>query len=356
MRLRALPTLALGLMGACSSSEGPAGDGVTSDENPCTFTNPVADGQDPWVVRHDGYYHLVESQGGGITVYRSKKLTDLKRDPVQVWESPDTGWNRANVWAPELHLIDGRWYIYYAAGRAGPPYIHQRSGVLQSAGSDPRGLYTDLGMLRTVDDLDSSDPATWAIDLTVERIGGRLYAVWSGWEENRDTDRTPQHLYIAEMSNPWMISSDRVRISSPVESWELGTALDLNEGPQFLRHDDDLFIIYSSRESWLPDYRLGQLRLAASDADPMDPGSWIKTGPVFTRAPGVHGPGHNGFAKSPDGTEDWIVYHAKRDTTPGWDRVIRMQPFGWNADGSPDFGEPVPSGRPIPVPSGQPCG
>lgn len=180
--------------------------------------------------------------------------------------------------------------------------------------------------------------------------------MWSGWEENRDTDRTPQHLYIAEMSNPWTISGDRVRISSPVESWELGTALDLNEGPQFLRHDDELFIIYSTRESWLPDYRLGQLRLAGPGADPMDPESWIKTGPVFTRAPGVHGPGHNGFAKSPDGTEDWIVYHAKRDTTPGWDRVIRVQPFGWNADGSPDFGEPVPSGQPIPAPSGQPCG
>lgn len=263
MRLRALPTLALGLVAACSSGEGPAGDAVTPDEDPCTFTNPVADGQDPWVVRHDGYYHLVESRGGGITVYRSEKLTDLKRDPVQVWESPDTGWNRTNVWAPELHLIDGRWYIYYAAGRAGPPYVHQRSGVLQSTGSDPRGPYTDLGMLRTVDDLRSSDPVTWAIDLTVERIGGRLYAVWSGWEENRDTDRTQQHLYIAEMANPWTISGDRVRISSPVESWELGTALDLNEGPQFLRHDDELFIIYSTRESWLPDYRLGQLRLAA---------------------------------------------------------------------------------------------
>lgn len=339
------------LQGACSSTEVVPEDGG----DPCTFTNPVARGQDPWVVRHDGAYYLVESGAGGIQVYRSPDLTTPKQNPVTVWTAPITGWNRSHIWAPELHFIDGRWYIYYAAGEAGPPFIHQRSGVLRSADDDPQGDYEDLGMLRTVDDLDGAGENTWAIDLTVERIDGQLYAVWSGWEENRDTDRTPQHLYIARMSDPWTISSDRVRISSPVESWEVGTELSLNEGPEFLRHDSDLFIIYSTRESWLPDYRLGQLRLAGPGADPMDPASWVKTGPVFTRAADVYGPGHASFTTSPDGTQDWIVYHAKIDTAPGWNRAIRMQPFGWRGDGSPDFGQPVPNGASLPLPSGQVC-
>lgn len=322
-------------------------------EDPCEFTNPVAGGQDPWVVEHEGVYHLVESRDNAIWVTRSEDLTAPKRSSIKVWQPSSTGWNRSHIWAPELHFIDGRWYIYYAAGEAGPPFIHQRSGVLQSVGSDPQGDYVDLGMLRIVDDLETDTVNTWAIDLTVTRIDGQLYAVWSGWEENRDTDRTPQHLYIATMSDPATISSDRVRISSPVETWEQGTELDLNEGPEFLWHGEDLFIIYSTRESWLPDYRLGQLRLASPDADPMDPASWIKSGPVFTWTETVYGPGHASFTTSPDGTEDWIVYHAKVSTEPGWDRVIRMQPFGWAADGSPDFGEPVPAGVPIPVPSGQ---
>lgn len=347
--------LTLAILG-CAALVGCASNVSQSDAlaGVCTFTNPIGPGQDPWVALHEGAYHLIESREGGIWIYQSPSLTDPKRNGIRVWQAPDTGWNRATLWAPELQQVDGRWYIYYAAGRSGPPFIHQRSGVLRSTGDDPRGPYVDQGMLYTGDDIETGLDPKWAIDLTVGRIGGDLYAIWSGWEENRDTDRTPQHLYIARMSNPWTIESNRVKISSPVESWERGTELDLNEGPQLLQRGADVFIIYSTRESWLPDYRLGQLRLEPG-ADPMVPASWEKSGPVFTRTDSVFGPGHNGFTRSPDGTQDWIVYHAKTSTEPGWDRVIRMQPFGWNADGSPDFGEPVRSGVPIPVPSGQTC-
>jgi len=39
---------------------------------------------------------------------------------------------------------------------------------------------------------------------------------------------------------------------------------------------------------------------------------------VFQRSNtnGVYGPGHNGFFKSPDGTEDWIVYQANASPEP----------------------------------------
>jgi len=344
------------LLGACSGARdeddrelGPTGP------SPCTFANPIASGQDPWVFRHGGAYYLVESRGREIWVYRAEKLPEIKfGSGVRVWRAPDAGWNRDHVWAPEMHLIDGRWYIYYTAGSAGPPYIHQRSGVLESTGDDPQGSYVDRGMLDTRDDVSRPGENVWAIDLTVTRQNGQLYAVWSGWEENRASDRTPQHLYIARMSNPWTISSNRVQISSPAESWEDGVELDLQEGPQFLRRNDQLFIIYSTRESWLRFYRLGQLRLRSPTADLMSPGSWIKSGPVFQEAGNVYGTGHASFTTSPDGKEDWIVYHAKSLPTSGWnDRRIHMQKFTWNADGSPSFGTPVPSGQPTAAPSGQ---
>jgi GH43 family beta-xylosidase len=304
-------------------------------------------------VRQDSVYYLVQSDGKAIWVYRSTRLTEVASStPVKVWTAPDTAWNRSNVWAPELHFFDGHWYIYYAAGVSGPPYLYQRAGVLQSVGTDPQGAYVDKGMLYTGDDVVSGSNTVWAIDLTVERLNGQLYAVWSGWKTNNvTTDRTPQHLYIATMSDPWTISSNRVELSSPTATWELGTELDLQEGPEFLEHAGAVFIIYSTRESWLPDYKLGQLRLTGTD--PLSPASWVKSGPVFTGTGSVYGVGHASFTTSPDGSEDWIVYHSKRDPSPGWDRVIRMQKFGWKADGSPDFGTPVPPGQSLPMPSGQ---
>ncbi len=319
----------------------------------CTFVNPIGPGADPWIVRHEGAYYSVEAGERGIDVYKSDELTAPRRNGARIWTAPAAGWNSTNVWAPELHFLEGRWYVYYAAGSSGPPYVAQRSGVLRSVGPDPQGRYEDLGRLDTGGDVATRADDVWAIDLTVGRVNGQLYAVWSGWEANAATDRTPQHLYIATMSDPATISGARVRLSSPVEGWERGTELHLQEGPTFLRNGEHVFLVYSTRESWLPDYQLGQLRLASATADPLQPASWTKSGPVFARTATVFGVGHASFTTSPDGTESWIVYHAKSSTAPGWDRVIRMQPFAWNVDGSPSFGTPAPGGRALPQPSGQ---
>jgi GH43 family beta-xylosidase len=346
---RLIVAAALPFSAACS---GGGGGGTEPPPGPqCTFANPVAAGADPWVVKEGGTYYMVQSAENGIVVYRSTRLSQISSNGTRVWAAPDSGWNRTNVWAPELHHIDNRWYIYYAAGRAGPPYIHQRAGVLESVADDPLGPYVDRGMLYTGDDQAGGAPARWAIDLTVGRINGQLVAVWSGWENDAATDRTPQHLYAARMSSPTTISGNRVRISSPTEAWERGTELDLQEGPEVLQRNGQTFIIYSTRESWLPDYRLGQLKLVG--ADPLSAGSWSKSGPVFQSGEGVVGVGHASFTTSPSGTEDWIVYHAKTSTAPGWDRTIRMQTFTWNADGSPSFGIPAASGRQIALPAGE---
>jgi GH43 family beta-xylosidase len=359
---RLLLTSSAPLLAACSN---PA-TGPKSTPPPvfsCTFTNPVGTGADPWVVRRNGLYYLIQSEGNGIVVYKSDRLENLRATTgVRVWNAPASGWNHANVWAPELHYLDGKWYIYYAASPVeGGPFIYQRSGVLESVGDDPQGAYVDRGMLYTGNDVAADTGEVWAIDLTVDRVNGKLYAVWSGWTDNvpaagSQPDRKPQQLYIAQMSNPWTISSNRVQLSAPTAPWELGTELDLEEGPEFLQHGTDVYVVYSTRESWLPAYRLGQLRLASVTADPMNPANFTKSGPVFVGSGDAYGVGHASFTLSPDGTESWIVYHSKVSSSPGWDRAIRMQTFGWNADGSPNFGTPAQTTDKLHVPAGEPCG
>jgi GH43 family beta-xylosidase len=326
----------------------------STDGPSCTFTNPLVAGADPWVIRKDSAYYYIRSSNNRIWISTARTLTGVFTSaPSVVWSAPDTGWNRGNVWAPELHFIDGRWYIYYAAGKPGAPFTSQRAGVLQSEGSDAIGAYVDRGMLYTGDSVETGRGNRWAIDLTVARVRNRLYAVWSGWAENATTDKTPQQLYIAPMLNPWTIGANRVMLSAPDATWERGPELDLEEGPEFLQHNGDVFLVYSTRDSWLKEYALGQLHLRAPPADPLDPASWEKSGPVFVGTGAVHGVGHASFTTSPDASQDWIVYHSKRMTTPGWDRDIRMQRFTWSPTGTPLLGEPVRIGIRMARPAGE---
>ncbi len=346
---------------ACAHSTAAPTSAATpaADAAACAFTNPVLRGEDPSIVRRGGFYYLVQSRGARIVVAKAARLEDLGRARMTpVFTAPDTGWNHANIWAPELAYVDGHWYIYYAAAhRPGQPFTDQRSGVLRARTDDPTGEWEDMGQLATGNGPPGSGaPSVWAIDLTVGRVNGRLYAVWSGWERAAATDKTPQLLYIAPMANPWTIGGPRRVLSAPNAAWERGPELDLQEGPEFLEHGADTFLVYSTRDSWLPTYELGMLRYKGGGADPTDSASWAKsTGPVFASANGVIGVGHHTFTQSPDGRQDWLVYHAKVGREPGWNRVIRMQPYRWRADGMPEFGAPVADGQAVAAPSGE-CG
>ncbi|MGN8646602.1 family 43 glycosylhydrolase [Gracilibacillus sp. HCP3S3_G5_1] len=318
------------------------------------FENPIiGDGADPWIVSHtDGYYYYTHTTGNNITIWKSKTITGLQDAESKIVWTPEPGApNSAHIWAPEIHFINGKWYIYFAASDG--DMEKQRMHVLESETSDPFSDYsypegTTYGKLTTPSD-------KWAIDGTIWELDGQYYFAWSGWEGDVNVR---QDIYIAPMENPWTISGERVELSRPEYDWEKIGEPHVNEGPQFLQNDDgQLFLIYSASGSWTDDYKLGMLTFTGSN--PLDPGAWEKSPePVFEKDPnvGVYGPGHNGFFKSPDGTEDWIIYHAAKFQGSGWDRNIRMQKFTWNEDGTPNFGKPVATGTLLEVPSGEQSG
>jgi hypothetical protein len=98
----------------------------------------------------------------------------------------------------------------------------------------------------------------------------------------------------------------------------------------------------------------------AMNGDPMVPANWTQQqGALFARndATGVFGPGSNGFFKSPNGTEDWIVYHGKNTSEYTYDgRTTRAQKIQWNGDGTPNLGAPLAAGATQDNPSGDPGG
>jgi GH43 family beta-xylosidase len=118
-----------------------------------------------------------------------------------------------------------------------------------------------------------------------------------------------------------------------------------------------LFLTFSASGCWTDSYSLGLLSLK-DGGDPMAPADWSKSpAPVFSTVAqnGAYAPGHNGFFKSRDGRENWIIYHANSQSGQGCGdaRNPRMQQFTWNTDGSPDFGSPVKINTPIHKPGGE---
>ena len=321
-----------------------------------TFTNPLLpSGADPWSIYHDGYYYYTNTTGRNITIWKTNNIANIANAEKKiVWVPPPAGEYSKEIWAPEIHFLHGKWYVYFSADSG--KNIHHRVYVIENNSNDPlQGEWTMKGKLTTPDD-------KWSIDGSLFENNGQLYFIWSGWQGDVNGE---QDIYIAKMLNPWTITGKRTMISKPVFDWEKHGDLsnrddpphvNVNEGPEVLRHGNKLFLIYSVSGCWTDYYALGMSE-ADANADLMNAAVWKKHDqPVFKQTPsnGVYAPGHNSFFKSPDGKEDWILYHANNKPGQGCGgfRSPRAQPFTWNADGTPNFGTPVAEGVPVKIPSG----
>lgn len=312
-----------------------------------TFKNTLApiDTPDPSILYRNGYYYMTFTHNGtDIMIMKSRTLDFNQAERRVVWYPPIDTMYSANLWAPEIQYIQGKYYIYFAADNGNNE--NHRMYALESETDDPMGSYVFKGQIT-----DSTNK--WAIDGLALEHENRLYFVWSGWEGDLNIQ---QNTYIAPMSNPYTISGPRVLLSEPDLDWEkAGGPPFINEGQAILKKDGRLFIAYSGAGSWTPFYSIGLLALAPG-ADPLDASKWKKTEQPLMKMDGeagVYGPGHNTFVRSTDGTEDWIVYHATSGDADGWNnRKARAQRIEWQADGMPVFGAPLSLDTAIEVPSG----
>ncbi len=293
---------------------------------------------DPWIVRHDdtGCYSFIATapEFDRIELRQACRLNDLKlAEPKVLWRKKASGPMSANIWAPELHRIDGVWYIYFAAGEQDKAF-NIRMYALSNTHDDPaKGKWQEAGRVHS--HLDS-----FSLDATHFEHQGKHYTVWAQMDADRSYNSA---LWIAELETPTTIGERVGLLSEPLLDWErLGYKV--NEGAAFIAHGDRIFLFYSASAT---DHRYAMgLLWADKNADLLDPASWHKSPePIFSTNADLQrfGPGHNSFVMAEDGETPLMIYHARdyRDLqgTPLTDpnRHTRARVLHWDENGFPDL-------------------
>lgn len=311
------------------------------------YNNPIViQRADPCIYKHiDGYYYFTASVPAfdSIELRRAKKINDLQdSETVTVWRKHESGEMSQLIWAPEIHYINNKWYIYFAAAPdrtvTGITFNHKMYVIECEAENPLEGKWIEKGKIETGWD-------SFALDATTFSHNGKLYYVWAQ-EETEVEPESHSNIYIAEMENPWTLKSKAVLLSKPELDWETKLYW-VNEGPAVIKKNGKVFITYSASATD-ENYCMGMLT-ADENSNLLDSNSWVKsTEPVFKTSyeNKQYGPGHNSFTVSEDGKLDLLVYHSrnylelKGDPLSDPNRHARIEVIHWNDDGTPNFGVP----------------
>lgn len=272
----------------------------------------IAQRADPYIYRHtDGtcYFTASVPEYDRVVLRSADTLAGL-RDAREktLWTKHERGEQSMHVWAPEIHFIEGEWYIYYSAGDIADEW-EIRPYVLKCLGDDPmRDEWAEMGMIRAASD-DPFSFHSFSLDATIFKQKDDYYYIWA---EKTGVGKQISNLYIARMESPVKLATPQVLLTTPDYDWER-IGFWVNEGPDILEHGDKLFLTFSASETGI-DYCIGML-YADRDADILDPRSWRKLRyPVLKSdvEKGIYGPGHNCFVKADDGVTDLCIYHARQ--------------------------------------------
>ena len=262
---------------------------------------------DPYILRKDGFYYFTASVPAfdRIILRKAETLEGLAEAAEKtVWVKHEDGPMSCNIWAPEIHYVDGAWYIYFAAAQSGADeagrYNHRTYALVNNNADPTEGEFREAGKIRT-------GWESFTIDSTTVEFEGKRYFLWA----QRDfTIPGNSNLYIAEMKNPLELRLPAVRLSIPEYDWECQGYL-VNEGPGCLLHNGNLYVTYSGSATD-ERYAMGMLTLKAGN-NPLDAAGWHKSPePVMVTEEknSLYGPGHNSFTKDEKG-QDILVFHAR---------------------------------------------
>lgn len=284
-----------------------------------TYKNPfITERADPFITKSaDGYYYFTASYPAfgdaehgydRIILRRSKTVKGLAdAEEKTIWKAHDSGIMSRHIWAPEIHFIGGKWYIFFAAANSDDVW-RIRPYLLMCDGNDPyNDSWTDKGKMLSCNE-DETSFNSFSLDMTYFEHRGKHYLIWA--EIIGDSS-----LFMAETNPeaPWKLISKPILLTKPEYDWEKVT-FRVNEGASVLKTKDKVYVFFSASGTGA-EYCMGRLE-ADTDSDLMNPASWKKLdSPVLQTSDltGESGPGHNSFVTDENG-DLLLVYHARPES------------------------------------------
>ena len=277
----------------------------------------IKDRADPFITKgSDGFYYFTasypmygESDSEGydrIILRRSETIDGLAQaDEKTIWHENNSDTAFRFIWAPEIHEINSKWYILFAASGSKNNVWDIDCHIIMCNGNDPyNDNWIDIGKFTAYEEDDFSFRG-FSLDMTHFECNGTHYVAWAQNGGN-------SNVYLATVNpdKPWKISCPAMLLTKPEYDWER-VRIPVNEGPAVMIHNGKIFLAFSASATG-PEYCIG-LMYADEKADLMNIDSWTKLDtPLLTSDDlnGEYGPGHNSFVK--DENDDWIfVYHSR---------------------------------------------
>lgn len=353
-------TTSSGINGSCTVSNACAGSIVAGScsgapasvgccvPNATEYLNPVIPGinlPDPGALFNpaDGLYYATMTTNWNFDpnkfpIFSSKDLATWTHVGYIFPNNHTPVWAVQDFWAPEIHIIEGRYVAYYAARNA--------AGMLSigvAISGSITGPYVDvLGEPLVTNSSVGNIDATHAVD----QVSGQAYLVWK--EDGNDPAHYEPYTPIwAQAIDPFgavLSGPKHLLLENNRSSWEGG----LVEAPWIINIGAYYYLFYSANVYDTTFYAIGVARSSAL----LGPYEKNPANPIVQSNSRFAGPGHcSALAIGANGPYV-LLYHSWLASAIGGlaDRVLMLDTFTIDANGWPVLQGASPSFLPTDIP------
>ena len=294
----------------------------------------IAGYADPHISRYDDKYYFIatndRNNNSTLDIRVANTIGELKDAPVHVIfrANPEGEDMSYCLWAPELHEVGGKLYIFFAAGVNDGWQVQARVMELKSGGNPIHTSDWKEAVRVVREDGSELSPGGITLDMTTFEDNGVTYVAWS---DRVDWGATKTMIATIHPTKPWILTSEPVQISISDYGWDRRNT-PVNEGPYIIKNEGKIYMAISG-SAVDNTYCIGFM-IANIGSDLLNPTSWEKIGyPSLTSefVEGYYGTGHNSFTVDPYG-QVMNVYHA-RPEKGGRSSTLRIVHFA--VDGTP---------------------